>query len=480
MGFLGSLGGLVGGLAGNALLPGIGGAIGTALGSSLGGSSGGGGGGGSSTSGDGSAGGQNNAYIPTQRAQTDTNFISNKDQYQQAINAQYGVTNPYNQQLLQGQFNNPYYAYAQQSANASASDLSRLGQGAASLGARGYENSNNQYNDALRQSQLLSNILPQSQVATQGLYDQAVTSNQQYQNLMNYQQGQLGNIEQSQGNLYGAGNQVLQLSMDPQNALYNRTAQQLTDQTRAAEYARGIQTSPLGASIEANALGNFNIDWQNQQLARQAQGLSSAQGAYGSAQGFGNSYTNAQAGLQAGQNQQYSGLNAAAQQNALNYVGAVGAANSQAQQNISAANQGFFNAGNQGAQAAYGAGQAGLGVYQQGYGYQNQALQNYQGLNQGYLQGLNQLQSNDLGYLNFGQGAQNQAFNQSAYNNQQQQNAIGQISGPIGQALGNTNWGNVGNTVAGWFGGSPASTPTAPPSDYQWGSDITSGYGGTT
>lgn len=435
--------------------------------------SGGGGGGG----GGGSSGGDPNAYIPTKRPETDTNFIANKDQYQQALNSQYGITNPYNQQLLQGQFNNPYYNYAQQRADYSAGQLANIGQGGMDLSGRGFTNANNQYNDALRQSSLLADILPQSQAATQGLYNQAGQSNQQYQNLMNYQQGQLGNIQQSQGNLYGAGNQVLQTSQDPQSALYNRTASQLTDQTRAAEYARGIQSSPLGASVESNALGNFNIDWQNQQLARQSQGLSAAQGAYGSAQGLGNSYTNTQAGLQAGQNQQYAGLTSAAQQNALNYVGAIGSSNAQSQQNINAANQGFFNTGNQGAQATYGAGQAGLGAYQQNYGNQSQALQNYQGANQGYLSGLNQLQSNDLGYLNFGQGAQNQAFNQGQTQYQNQNQAIGQISGPIGKAIGNTNWGNVGNTVSGWFGGG-SSNPNQPPANYNWGSDITTPYTG--
>ena len=31
--------------------------------------------------------------------------------------------------------------------------------------------------------------------------------------------------------------------------------------------------SPYGAGLEGQALGNFNIDWQNQQLGRQTQGL---------------------------------------------------------------------------------------------------------------------------------------------------------------------------------------------------------------
>lgn len=412
-------------------------------------------------------------YIPKDQSGTDQNFLDNKGQYQTALNNQQQMLNQYNTGIFQGQFNNQYQQYAQQRADYAAGQLANVGQGGMDLSNRGYTNANNQYNDALRQSSLLNDILPQSQAATQGLYNQANQSNQTYQGLMDYQKGQLGNISQSQNNLYGAGNQVLQTSQDPQNALYNRTAQQLTDQTRAAEYARGIQSSPLGASVESNALGNFNIDWQNQQLARQAQGLSAAQGAYGSAQGMGNSYTNTQAGLQSGQNQQYEGLVNAAQSNALNYVGAIGAANGQATSNINNATQGFFNTGNQGAQATIGAGQAGLGAYQQNYAGQNQAIQNYQNNNQGYFSGLNQLQSNDLGYMNFGQGAQNQGFNQNNTNNQNQQNAIGQIAGPISNAVKNTNWSNI---FGGGGGGSGGGGYTAPPADYQWGSDIWSGY----
>ena len=469
MGLLGSLGGIIGGVAGNWLLPGVGGAIGSAIGGSLGGSGGGGGGGGGST------GGQNTAYIPTQRPETDANFIAARDQYQQAINSIYGTTNPYNQQLLQGQFNNPYYQQALNAAGQASNAYINAGANTTNLANRGFGNANAAYDQAQRSSALLGDILPSVQGTTRDLYNQIGTSNQQYQNLINYQNSQLGNITQSQGNLYSGGNQVLQTALDPQNALYNRTAQQLTDQTRAAEYARGIQSSPLGASVESNALGNFNIDWQNQQLARQSQGLSAAQGAYGSAQGMGNAYTQNVAGLQAGQNQQMLGLTEGAQQNYLNYVQAANQSALAGTQNVNAASQGAANLAAQGAQNTFTAGQLPNSVYQQNYGYQNQALQNYLANNQGYLSGLNQIQSNDLGYLNFGQSAQNQAFNQNAYNQQQQQNAIGQIAGQFANP--NSGLSQFGNTVRGWFGGGTGGSPyTPPPDNYQWGTDISSPY----
>ena len=70
--------------------------------------------------------------------------------------------------------------------------------------------------------------------------------------------------------------QILQTSLDPQGALYNRTLQQTQDQQRVGQAARGVTMSPYGAGLENQALNNFNIDWQNNALQRQATGLGSA------------------------------------------------------------------------------------------------------------------------------------------------------------------------------------------------------------
>lgn len=96
--------------------------------------------------------------------------------------------------------------------------------------------------------------------------------------------GQSSTLQNAANTGLNAGNAVLNTAFDPQNALYNRTAQQTQDQTRVAEAARGITSSPYGAGVEASAMNNFNIDWQNAQLARQTQGLTSynqTQGAAG-------------------------------------------------------------------------------------------------------------------------------------------------------------------------------------------------------
>lgn len=70
-------------------------------------------------------------------------------------------------------------------------------------------------------------------------------------------------------NLLPYSQSILNTGFDPQNALYDRTAQQLTDQTRAGLSARGLGMSPYGAGVENKALSDFNIDWQNNLLNRQ-------------------------------------------------------------------------------------------------------------------------------------------------------------------------------------------------------------------
>lgn len=92
----------------------------------------------------------------------------------------------------------------------------------------------------------------------------------------------------------------LNTAFDPQNALYNRTLQQTQDQTLAGLSATGVGNSPYGAGVLGQTLGNFNIDWQNNQLARQQSGLSSygqylgqAGNGYAGAGNLGNASANA-------------------------------------------------------------------------------------------------------------------------------------------------------------------------------------------
>jgi hypothetical protein len=75
--------------------------------------------------------------------------------------------------------------------------------------------------------------------------------------------------------LWQAGQNTYNTSLDPQNALYAQTAQRTQDQARAADSARGIGMGGVSAGNENDAMRKFNIDWQNNQLNRQAQGVQS-------------------------------------------------------------------------------------------------------------------------------------------------------------------------------------------------------------
>lgn len=91
-----------------------------------------------------------------------------------------------------------------------------------------------------------------------------------------------GNMWSGQGqNMFAAGDHILNMGMDPQNALYDRTQNQVEQQTRAGQAARGIQTTPYGASVEGGVMKDFNIDWQNAQLQRMMQAIQGGATAYG-------------------------------------------------------------------------------------------------------------------------------------------------------------------------------------------------------
>lgn len=88
-------------------------------------------------------------------------------------------------------------------------------------------------------------------------------------------------------------NDIMTAATDPQNATYNQTLQQVTDQSRANEMAAGLGTSGVGVGVENQAINNFNTNWQNNQLSRETQGASAYTGLLNSAQGIAQSgFTN--------------------------------------------------------------------------------------------------------------------------------------------------------------------------------------------
>lgn len=86
--------------------------------------------------------------------------------------------------------------------------------------------------------------------------------------------------QQGQG-MYGAGNQLLNMGLDPQKAYYNQAFQGQQEQTRAGLEARGINSSPVGQGIESQQNQYFNNLWQNQQASRAATMAGAAGSMYG-------------------------------------------------------------------------------------------------------------------------------------------------------------------------------------------------------
>jgi hypothetical protein len=203
----------------------------------------------------------------------------------------------------------------------------------------------------------------------------ATAAGQYGQQLGQQAQGAYG----AQNYLQGAGQQVYNLAMDPQSALYNRTQQQLGDQVNAGQAQRGLGGSAVGGSEYNQAMSNFNIDWQNQQLGRATQGASALSGLYGQAGSYGQ-LGNADLAASLGMGQQ---------------------------------------------QAQY-LGMQGSIPYQTAQGMANNQLQQAQGI-----------QSQAIPYMNYGQGATSQAYNAASQN----AGATGALVNQGISALGNSSWG---------------------------------------
>lgn len=224
------------------------------------------------------------------------------------------------------------------------------------------------------------------------------------------QQAALGAFGAGQQAL-GAGQQIWQTAQDPQQALYNRLQQQTLDRANVANTMYGLGASPAGAATANQALGNFNIDWQNQLLQRQLAGqgaLNAGIGAYGAAN---------QQGLGMGQ----AGMGLQLQAGAIPYQTAQGLAQDQ------------FGAIAQAQQAM----QGGLMPYQQNI-------------------------ANMGGYLGLGMGAQQQqlAAQQAQYANQQQNaaNTAQFATNLVGRGM-NAYYGQQpggGSPASGWWGSPPA------------------------
>ncbi len=87
--------------------------------------------------------------------------------------------------------------------------------------------------------------------------------------------------------MVGAGNRVYNTAFDPQQELFQTQQQQAQDYSRVANAQAGLSGTPYGASLESEAMQDFAMNWQNQQLQRQLAGIQGMGGAYGAGANLG-------------------------------------------------------------------------------------------------------------------------------------------------------------------------------------------------
>jgi hypothetical protein len=163
--------------------------------------------------------------------------------------------------------------------------------------------------------------------------------------------------------MFAAGGGILNTAFDPQQGLYNREAGLAGQNAAAAGAMAGVGNTPYGASLDSNAMNNFNLNWENAQLGREQTGIQGAGTAFGS--GIGSLGAGLGGALTGGAGQESLLTNPAS-----TYLGALpgisalsagpyNAANTQ-QQNIMSAAGNAVNEGNQ----SFGLGQNLLGALQ--------------------------------------------------------------------------------------------------------------------
>jgi hypothetical protein len=256
------------------------------------------GGGGQSNPSTFSQGGNPAPYIPTGQGNADQSLQNLLGAvYGPSFSALSGMTQlpatqawPQVQQQAGMLYDNPYASMAQGTAGQVGSDLTQVGNDNSVLG------------------QMFKSQVPGMMQAGQDVYNRLIP----------------------------AGNQVWDAANDPQQALYS----QLLGQNQAAATAQNAQSglagTPYGAGLLNDATRNFGMQWQNNQLGRQMQGLQGLESA--NTQGLGAMMSADQGAGQMGQlgaNLQNKGLGQYLQGGQLPYQTSIG----QAQTGLGGLNQ---------------------------------------------------------------------------------------------------------------------------------------------
>jgi hypothetical protein len=196
------------------------------------------------------------AYQPTNQAGADQSFQAGAQNLQNTGTQLSSQVTPQLGAIAGNVVNNPYYSQALAGAQGAAG--AATGQVAP---------------QQLQSAQDLAGLSSLAASKAGSAYDTAVAGGQNAYNTANSYIPITTNPELQ------AGLQTLMTGFDPQNALYNQQQQQNLDQQNAIQSMSGTAGSPYGAGLTSQSNQNFNINWQQQQLARQIAAL----GAYDSA-----------------------------------------------------------------------------------------------------------------------------------------------------------------------------------------------------
>lgn len=219
-------------------------------------------------------------YQPAGQAQADAGYQGAASSLYTAGQQLTGQVTPQLQNITNSVINNPYYAQAQAGADQAAAIGSGYVAPSQFAGAHGSQTLADQAAAAANP------YYQQMMAAGQGAYTGAMAQLPGTLAGLKYAPGiledALAKAQQSYGQAQSlipgttdltAANRVLGTGFDPQGELYDREYQKMLEQRNAINSASGVATSPFGAGIAGQASTDFNLDWQNQQLARQIAAL---------------------------------------------------------------------------------------------------------------------------------------------------------------------------------------------------------------
>lgn len=126
---------------------------------------------------------------------------------------------------------------------------------------------------------LLSSFSDLLGIDLSGLVNAGFAAGDQYANLA-------GTANQFGGMAAQQAQSLNESAFDPRSQLHDYMQNQVMDASRAGTSARGLGMSPYAAGMENDAVRKFNMDWQNEQLARQMAGSNAAQVAAANSLGY--------------------------------------------------------------------------------------------------------------------------------------------------------------------------------------------------